>query len=196
MAKIFCFYSLWLCSIGHLIAQNTNIAFTNPSFEDTPRASASPMGWYSYTPGSTPDILPGAWEIDFKAQDGATCVGLVTRENGTSEDISQTLSTTLGKGHCYSFTLYLAHAASYVGYNKPTRLRIWGGAVKGQKTQLLCASPLIDHSDWRQYEFQFEPTSDIKHLTFEVYFAPGAMFFYKGNIIIDNVSEIEDCDRA
>ena len=61
---------------------------------------------------------------------------------------------------------------------------------------MLASSPLIDHSDWRSYKFQFIPTGDIRHITFEAYFAPGASFKYKGNILMDNCSAIEKCNRA
>jgi hypothetical protein len=174
----------------------TVIPFYNPSFEDTPRASASPAGWSSITPGSTPDIMPGAWGINFMPQDGQSCVGLITREDGTSEDMGQNLPETLKSGFCYKFSIYLAHSPKYVGYDHPIRIRIWGGSKRGSKEQLLASSPMIDHSDWQNYKFQFIPTSDIRYITFEAYYAPGASFKYKGNILMDNCSPIEKCNRA
>ena len=171
------------------------IYLQNPSFEDTPRASACPWGWASYTPGCTPDIMPGAWGVQAKAQNGNTCVALVTRDDGSREDIAQQLPQTLKAGTCYTFTIYLAHSPDYVGYNHPARLRVWGGAGRG-KEQLLTSSPLVDHSDWKEYKFQFVPDHDIRYLTLEAYFAPGSMFYYRGNILLDNCSPIERCDRA
>lgn len=184
----------WL--MGSQQPSGTLIPFRNPSFEDAPRASASPAGWQSYTPGSTPDILPGAWGLDIPAQEGRTCLGLITREDGTSEDVSQGLQESLKNGFCYKFSIFLAHSPKYVGYNNPIRIRIWGSAKRGGKEQLLASSPLIDHSDWRNYKFQFIPTGDIRFITFEAYFAPGASFKYKGNILMDNCSAIEKCNRA
>lgn len=171
------------------------ILLQNPSFEDKPRASACPEGWASYTPGSTPDIMPGAWDIVVQPQEGSSCVALVTREDGTREDIAQHLPQTLKAGTCYTFRLYLAHAPQYVGYNLPVRLRIWGGAGRG-KEQLLASSPLIDHPGWKQYKFQFVPNRDMRYITFEAFFAPGSMFHYRGNIVLDNCSPIERCDKA
>jgi hypothetical protein len=196
MMKIICFCLFSALGLFFSGDQGEKIAFRNASFEDTPKASASPAGWNSLTPGSTPDILPGAWEIQFPAQHGETCVGLISREDGTVEDLGQTLSETLLKGKCYEFNLYLAHAEKYVGYDKPLQLRIWGGNTRGAKTQLLGTSGLINHSEWRNYIFQFEPKTDIKHITLEAFYAPGALFHYKGNIILDNISAIEKCDRA
>lgn len=173
------------------------IPIRNPSFEDdAPAQSKLPGGWQSYTAGSTPDILPGAWGIRFGAQDGKTCVGLVTREDGTSEDIAQGLSESLKGGTCYTLSIFLAHSPKYVGYNHPVRLRIWGGSARGKKEMLLASSALIDHSDWRKYPFQFVPTRDMRYITFEAWYGPGITFRYKGNIVLDNCSAIEKCDRA
>lgn len=171
------------------------ILLQNPSFEDKPRASASPWGWESHTPGSTPDIMPGAWDIVVQPQEGKSCVALVTREDGSREDIAQRLPQNLKAGTCYTFSIYLSHAPQYVGYNHPVRLRIWGGAGRG-KEQLLASSVLIDHADWKLYKFQFVPTRDMRYITLEAFFAPGAMFHYRGNIVLDNCSPIERCDKA
>ncbi len=180
-----------------LVQPGTVIPVRNPSFEDdAPTHSKLPKGWQSYTAGSTPDILPGAWGIRFAAQDGKTCVGLVTRDEGTCEDISQGLPESLKGGTCYTFSIYLAHTPKYVGFNHPVRLRIWGGAGRGKKEMLLASSPLIDHSDWRKYPFQFVPARDMRHITFEAWYGPGITFKYKGNILLDNCSAIEKCDRA
>ena len=139
--------------------------------------------------------MPGAWDIVVQPQEGNSCVALVTREDGTREDIAQQLPQTLKAGTCYTFSLYLAHAPQYVGYNLPVRLRIWGGAGRG-KEQLLAGSPLIDHTGWKQYKFQFVPNRDMRYITFEAFFAPGSMFHYRGNIVLDNCSPIERCDKA
>ncbi len=172
------------------------IYFHNPSFEDVPGAGKCPKGWHSGYQGSTPDILPGAWEIMFPPQDGKSCLGLIVREDGTREDISQILTEPLLSGKCYAFTLYLAHAPKYVGYNMPTRLRIFGYPGKGGKPELLATSPLIDHADWRQYKFELSPSINVTELVFEVDYAPGVLFKYKGNILLDNCSPLEKCVRA
>ncbi len=172
------------------------IYFRNPSFEGAPGAGKCPKGWYSGYQGSTPDMLPGAWEVMFPAQDGKTCVGLIVREDGTREDISQALAEPLVGGKCYAFALYLAHAPRYVGYNKPTRLRIFGYSDKGGKPELLASSVLIDHADWRQYKFELSPSSNVTQLVFEADYAPGIVFKYKGNLLIDNCSPLEKCVRA
>ncbi|MDO8368386.1 MAG: hypothetical protein Q7T20_16415 [Saprospiraceae bacterium] len=187
---------LFLSLTSFSVQPQGKIHFRNPSFEGAPGTGKCPKGWHNTYAGSTPDILPGAWEIMFPAQEGNTCLGLVIREDGTREDISQTLAEPLLAGKCYSFTLYLAHAPKYVGYNKPTRLRIFGSAVKGGKNELLTTSPLIDHADWRQYKFELNPSTNMTQLVFEVDYAPGIFFKYKGNILLDNCSPLEKCVRA
>jgi hypothetical protein len=195
---IFCFFAGALAWSFALYQQDPDgaVHLYNPSFEDTPRASASPAGWRSWTPGSTPDIMPGAWGVDFAPQDGQSCVALVTREDGTVEDISQALSEPLLRDTCYTLSIYLAHSDQYVGYNLPGRIRIWGGEKPGVKTELLSVSPLISNQSWKMYRFRFVPTRDLRSITLEAFYAPGTLFKYRGNILLDNCSEIKKCNRA
>lgn len=173
------------------------ILFENPSFEGSPASSTCPSGWVSGSPGSTPDIQPGAWEVQSPdAHDGHTYIGLIAREDGTREDIGQMLSRPLAAGKCYIFSVWLAHANGYAGHRQPLRLRVWGGATKGAKTQLLATSDLIDSKNWEEAKFQFTPAADIRFICFEADYAPGTLFKYKGNILLDHLSSIIKCDRA
>lgn len=170
--------------------------FRNPSFEDLPKASAVPTGWHTITPGSTPDILPGAWGLEFLPQDGNTCIGLVIRHDGSTENIAQALAEPLAPDACYSFSVYLAHIEKYVGFDNPARIRVWGSASRTEKGSLLSSSPLINHSDWRHYTFQFITKETVRYLTIEAWYAPGTIFKYNGNIVLDHCSPIEKCARA
>ena len=186
---------LWcLPMMAWQVAPADQIPFRNPSFEDKPGKSVSPKEWNWKSQGSTPDIMPGAWGLKLAAKDGKTCLGLVSREDGTVEDIGQQLDKPLKGGICYKFSIQLSHAERYVGYNMPVRLRVWGG--NGHKAQLLASSGLVNHQEWRQYNFQFVPDSDLNTIIFEAYYAPGVTFRYKGNILLDQCSPIERCDRA
>ncbi len=190
---------LWLSPLlaGSVREQPSGkIYFRNPSFEGEPRASAIPTGWHTSTPGSTPDILPGAWGIDFAPQAGNSCIGLVVRHDGTTEDIAQALAEPLASDACYTFSIYLAHVEKYVGFNHPARIRVWGSGARGSKGTLLTSSPLINHSDWRQYQLQFLTKEKVRYLTLEAWYGPGATFKYNGNILLDNCSPIEKCARA
>jgi hypothetical protein len=172
-------------------------SFTNASFEsDIRKESIFPNGWTSQSPNNTPDILPGAWGLDIPAHHGKTCLGLVSREDGSSENIGQELPKTLKSGECYSFSVYLSHADYYVRYDRPCRLKVWGGARAGDKQVLLATSPLINHKDWKQYDFKFTPTQNCAAITFEATYAPGVSIKYKGNILLDKCSDIFKCEKA
>jgi Carbohydrate binding domain len=171
--------------------------FNNASFEDpNPRASASPEGWSSNSPNSTPDIFPGAWGLSIQPYEGQTCIGLVTRKDGSTENISQCLSAPLRKGICYTFKIWLSHSAKYVGHNSAVRLQVWGGNGISQKTQALCSSPTITHGIWKEYTFTFTPTQNLTCLTFEAVFPSGASFRYNGNILLDACTPIYQCSKA
>ncbi len=171
------------------------IALKNPSFEDSPGPSKVPRGWMIVGVGSTPDIMPGAWGVQCLPQEGASFVALVTRHDGTVEDIGQRLPSPLMPNVCYTFSLYLAHSPRYVGYDLPARLRIWGSDSSNKK-QLLCSSEAIAHREWRKYTFQFVPNHPMQYLILEAYYAPGVFKPYRGNVLLDNCSPIERCERA
>ena len=171
------------------------IYFRNPSFEGNPGASIIPDQWLSQTKGSTPDLLPGAWNLQPAPLEGNTCLGLVVREDNTSEDLSQVLSKPLKSNECYEFYAWLSTLPKYVGYNQPCQLRIYGGTT-GNKEELLAQSPLISSNQWNRYKFQFTTKKEIKSITLVAWYGPGVMFKYKGNILVDNLSPIVRCDRA
>lgn len=196
MKVFFSFCGILPLFVSTALFQSERIHLRNPSFEDTPGHNKTPVGWYSATPGSTPDIFPGAWGIaHIQPQHGASCLGLITREDGTTEDISQFLGEKLIAGNCYTFKIWLAHSASYVGYDRPVRIRVWGGSSKGAKECLLDTSPVISGAQWKEYKFQFMAKSNYAHLTLEAWYGPGCGF-YRGNILLDNCSPIQRCNRA
>jgi hypothetical protein len=171
------------------------IFFRNPSFDGKPGESMLPKEWTSQTKGSTPDIFPGAWKLQKTPHHGNTCLGLVVREDNTSEDITQELNTPLLSGECYEFQVWLSTLPKYVGYDHACQLRIYGGDSNG-KEELLDASALVSNQDWQQFKFQFTPKRRIKFLSFVAWYGPGVMFKYKGNILMDDLSPIIHCDRA
>ncbi len=171
------------------------IYFRNPSFEGKAGAAVVPDQWINPTPGSTPDILPGAWNLSVTPVDGKTCLGLVCRDDGTSEDIGQVLTDPLMAGECYEFYAWLCRLPKYVGHNQACQLRIYGGD-KGSRSELLAQSPLISSSEWAQYRFQFTPKTKHSSISLVVWYGPGVLFKYNGNILVDHLSPIVRCDRA
>lgn len=173
------------------------VYLVNPSFEgDEPQDATVPAGWHYCKEGTTPDILPGVWGVYTRPSDGETFVGLITRADGTWENIGQRLSAPLNSRECYSITLDLAHSNIYSGYNKPIKLRIWGGKTKCAKDQLLAESKFITHTDWETYTFQFVPRERVHYIILEAFYTEGTTFSHKGNILIDNVQPIKVCIRA
>lgn len=167
----------------------------NASFEGEPADATVPVGWLPCERLTTPDILPGYWGVYQEASEGDTYVGLITRENGSWESITQRLPRTLQRDECYAFSLDLAHSRTYSGYNQPIRLRIWGGAQKCDKGQLLYESPLINHTAWKTYFVEFRLERPINYLLLEAYH-DDPPFSHRGNILIDDLTSLRPCPRA
>ncbi len=174
------------------------IPFINGSFEGEPSGHAAtiPQAWLPCRMGTTPDILPGAWGVYTIPSHGHTYLGLITRDDGSYESIGQHLSQTLKAGNCYSFTMDLAHSGTYSGYNLPIRVRVWGGRRACAKDQLLWESQLIHNARWETHKIEFLCKKDIRYIIIEAYFAPGVFIKYRGNVLIDHLTGIKQCNRA
>lgn len=182
-----------LCASLNLQSQ---IRLSNASFEGTPQDATTPIGWTPCQVTSTPDILPGFWGVQLPAQQGVSYVGLIAREDGSNENIGQRLASPIRKGECYIFNLSLARSNTYAGYKLPLKLRVWGGSSACAKEQLLAESNLIKHTDWRRYYFSFVAKKQYHYIIIEACYATGVMFPYKGNILIDGISNLNICPRA
>lgn len=171
------------------------VLIDNTSLEGTPADATMPAGWFAGTKGTTPDILPGYWGVYTEPEDGDSYVGMITREDGSYESISQRLTGKLIEGSCYSMSLYLAYSDNYTGYNNPIHLRVWMSDIKNERQQLIYTSPLIKSEDWKKYNFDFTPESDKYYIILEAHISdePKA---HKGNILIDKISPIYFCNRA
>jgi len=172
------------------------ITLSNSSFEGNPNDASMPTGWHHCKNGTTPDILPGPWGVVKEAFEGETFLGLITREDGTWESIEQRLSEPMKGGYCYNFNMMLSYSKRYAGYNLPLKLRIWGSSDKCGREQLLAQTKFVRHTHWQKYNFEFFPKKDINYIIIEAHFADGVFVTYKGNILIDDLSEIRQCDRA
>ncbi|MBI5913848.1 MAG: hypothetical protein HY842_00595 [Bacteroidetes bacterium] len=206
MKRCTIFFSFFLPIFAH--AQPA-ILLTNPSFEGTPGYGQLPGGWMTcaFNRESPPDTHPvenGRFGVVQLPQEGRTYLGMVVRDNQTTEFVSQKPVQPLRAGRCYTFSLYLCksehlHSLSrsdnrQQDFNQPAVLRAWGGQSHCGKKQLLATSPAIDHTVWRQYSFRVQPLDSLSYLTFEAYFAEGAPPAYNGNLLLDNVSPIVPLD--
>lgn len=167
----------------------------NASFEGEPQDATMPVGWFACTLATTPDILPGPWGVYEEPAEGDSFVGLITREDGSWEAIGQRLSQPLKPGDCYTFSLELAHSATYADYNQPIQLKIWGGLRKCDRTQLLFESPLIESTDWTTFAVEFFAEKELNYLCLEAQL-PAKSGPRRGNILIDHISPLKRCARA
>lgn len=187
------------------LAQTSHILLTNPSLEGNVGYGVLPGGWFScsFNEESPPDTHPvpeGRFGVTQKPKDGVSYLGMVVRDNGTSELVSQKLLQPFLAGQCYSVSVHLCksdhlrsrsrvtnHSADY---DKPTLLRIWGGVSPCGKKELLAVSPPIGHTAWVKYSFQIKSLETLQYLTLEAYYVEGSSVVYNGNLLIDDFSPI------
>lgn len=182
-----------LGSISSVFAQ---IRLENPSFEGIPKDATTPDGWDACGLYSTPDILPGHWGVNREPKDGKSFMGLITREDNTWEYIGQRLNSDITANECYTFHCNIARSPTYAGYNQPIKLKIWAGSSSCEKEQLLAQTEPVTHYDWKTYDFLFFPKKNYQFIIVEAYYVEGTVIPYRGNLIIDNCSPIEVCERA
>ena len=212
---VICF-SLLFFFLGKTVAQEPTIYLNNASFEDYPRSGYAPRGWYDcggikFPQESPPDIHPtpdAMFRVTKKANDGETYVGMVVRENDSWESIAQRLTAPLQAKQCYSFNIFLSTSKTYessvrgggqviVNFSTPIKLRIWGGTGYCSKKELLAESDLIDHEEWKEYRFKFEPKQRATYIILEAFFKTPTLSPPNGNILLDNASAIVmlPCDQ-
>jgi hypothetical protein len=189
------------------------ITMLNPGFEGLPRHSTPPPNWMNCgSPGeSPPDTQPEmTFQVSLPPFAGNTYLGMVTRDNNTTESVGTYLTEVLVKGLCYQFSLAIAKTNSYysvsraknvrANYNHPTRLKIWGSRGKCEREELLAESPIINHRDWQEYTFIIKPElGSYSVITLEAcYPEDDPAFFTNGNILLDEASAfimLPDCGK-
>lgn len=194
-----------------LSAQGEPITLSNPSFEDFARAGRVPINWYDcgFPNETPPDVQPDAtFDVTKVAADGETYLGMVVRDNDTWESVSQRLSRPMEKGKCYEFSIMLARSLTYMSvsrinneqanYATPAKLRIYGGFGHCDKQYMLGETKLIINSDWKSYNFKFEPMGNYSYIVLEAFYDTPTLFPYNGNVLLDKASEIKPvpCDEV
>ena len=203
-------------SLTSVYGQSNTIKLANPSFEGTDAAGLNGYfnlpGWNdcapNYFPGETAPDIHSAYSNHFDVKhipyDGNTFLGMVTREyRETYEMVSQKLDLPLKANRCYKFSILLAKSDVYLSnidatgfenskknFNNPVKLRIWGSTSNCSKSQLLAESSLVNHNDWRQYNFKLKPNRDYQYILFEAFYKTPVLIPYNGNILLDNASDI------
>ena len=141
--------------LSMLAQKDAPILLVNPSFEDVPRSSSTPSGWYDcgQMKDSPPDVQPGSWEVTTPPKHGSSYMGLVVRDNETWESVGQRLSRPLEINQCYELSMDLSKAPKYlsksplstdvVDFAKPACILIWAGNAYCDKGELLAWSTII-----------------------------------------------------
>lgn len=185
--------------------EDLSIILGNPSFEDMPRHSKAPRGWYNCGDPyeSPPDVHPtpdSSFSVKKPPFAGKTYLGLVVRDNDTHESVGQRLKRPVEGGKCYEFSIALSRSSSYislsrrtseeVNYTTPAKLRIWGGNNYCSKIELLAESTVVTNTRWLVYNFRFEPTASHKYILLEAFYNTPTLFAYNGHILVDGATEI------
>jgi len=204
---------------------NDTIILINPSLEGEVKMGSTINGYelmngwldcspYLFPTESPADVHPnGIFEVTKMAHEGETYIGMVVRENGSFEAITQKLNVPLQENECYIMSLFLARSDEYVSryYRQtgskskfngrkqsrmPTKgqagasiFRLYGGdrACNGD---LLAETNLIEHTDWKKYKIVFKAPASIEYLTFSAFFGDSGEPTYRGNLLMDHISPI------
>ena len=209
------FYLCLLCLSYSSLAQD--IELTNPSFEDKPhigyQGGRSVKAWMDCGPKDetaidihpSPDKSKPFFGVTQVAIHGETFMGMVARDNDTYESVGQRLRQPMKAGSTYQFKIHLATSKEYksvsrktnqpADYTTPIILRMWGGDAACGKRQLLGETDAIDHFEWIDYIFTFEPVSDWDYIILEAFWKTPVMFTSNGNILLDHCSKIFELDK-
>lgn len=184
----------WVPSLP--VAGQSVVSLQNKGLEAPYQTGFNMPHWAVLRTGDTPDIQPGNWEVVKKPFEGRSFVGLIIREDGSKEGVYQELKQSLKGGQCYYLSLALARDPVYAGFNLPIALRISGRNGLGGKIVELAMSPLITHTQWQVYTLEFTPRSDIDQFILQASPGPGISIAYRGNILVDGISDFGRCIRA
>ncbi len=207
---------IMLFSLEQSSAQNA-IRLNNPSFEDMARPGIPPRGWFdcgriNFPNETPPDVHPEktdnpTFEVTTAPQDGDTYLGMVVRENDSWESVAQRLTSPMYADQCYTFSIHLSRSDTYkssirgsdrkVNFTEPLKLRIWGGTGYCEKRELLGESDLVKNTDWKKFDFKFEPKQRTTYIILEAFFKTPRLTPPNGNLLLDNASVIQPipCDE-
>ena len=213
MRKVYILFtlSMWVLNLAQSQQNDGVITIINGSFEGIPQCCMPPQGWQNCgfmteTPTDIQPVLPpgeALFKVTKKSYDGNTYLGMVVRKNETNERISQKLTRPLEAGKCYTFSVYMTRSLEYLSlsatpkgktelmpFTTPAILQIWGGEAYCHQKELLAKSPLVKNTEWKRFDFEFMPKSNISFFELEAYYKVPTPFPYNGNILLDNASHI------
>ncbi|MCB0574731.1 MAG: hypothetical protein KDC61_09225, partial [Saprospiraceae bacterium] len=197
---------IWVLALPLAVAGQKEqlIHFSNPSFEDIPKAGEAPNGWYDCGKAdeTPPDVQPGQFSVTKTPSHGNTYLGLVVRDNETWEGVAQRLSRPLERDQCYEFSMDICRSELYLSTSKltgkeanyvtPAKLRVYGGNGYCSKLELLYETAVVTNSRWLSHTFRLHPKNgNYSFILFEAYYKTPVLFPYNGNILVDNASPIK-----
>ncbi len=172
---------------------------SNPSFESETTGELDPLGWNACLANTTLDVQPNIWEIYTPPSDGNTYLGMTARGammmQPKNEAAQSRLLQPLLAGECYHFELDIAQGIAVDGlytYQDPLIVYIWGGNFSCSKSEKLAESPIIDHTNWKRYNFLLEPTENYDYLIMETQVKDNQT----GYILIDNMSLVNSLHES
>jgi hypothetical protein len=188
-------------------AQTDTIRLENPGFEGNPIRGGergwSITGWadcgsINFPYETSPDIHPQEfWGVRKLAKEGKTYLGLVVRDNETYEGVGQKLPSPLLANQSYEMTLWLAQSGKYISrtrstgreqnYKSPSFLIMASIDKKCEVKDILYQSPVVDHTEWKQYIIKMSPINDVTHIMFMVFSNEEKP---NGHILLDGLSDI------
>lgn len=83
-------------------------------------------------------------------------------------------------------------------FNEPLTLKIWGGNSECVRLELLAETPLVEHLDWKKYEFNIQIKTHINFISIQVHRGKDTPFYSNGNVLIDDFSNFQliNCDSS
>jgi outer membrane protein OmpA-like peptidoglycan-associated protein len=194
-----------LCCLPVILSaqRKTPIVLDNPSFEDNPQESKTPIKWFECrTKQETPpDIQPGYHGVKTPPSHGRSYLGLVVRDNETNEGVSQRLKSPMAQGQCYDFSIDVCQSILYlslsptidktVKFATPAKLRVWGGNGFNDRKELLAETEPIKNKEWLTKNLRLDPKNgSYNFIILEAYYKTPIVKLYNGHILIDNASDI------
>ncbi|MEZ4925105.1 MAG: hypothetical protein R3A50_02435 [Saprospiraceae bacterium] len=178
--------------------------FKNPNFEKgIPQMSKAPEDWKSLgeKEDSPVDIQPGFWGVNIGTIEGKQYVGMVVRDDGTTEGIGQQLDGFLLKDSSYTFRAYVGRSDVYesqsprskgiTDFHSPVILEVWGYNSEIDEYELFDKTiPIKWKSGWVAFDFLINPQlGNYDEIDIMVKYAPGHEY-ENGHLLIDDLTPI------
>lgn len=177
----------------------------NSSLEGTPNQIATtPPNWTTCDQSSSPDIMPGPWNVSFAPSDKNSYLNLVVKENGVFEEALGELREELDTSSCYLISLDWAVTHQFVieyfgdwyNFTFPANLRVVvsSNVCYGYKDSILELDSLYTEDQWHNVSKIFKPShSHYKNLKLETYVDDPNNPYY-GHVLIDNIKLYQSGD--